>query len=129
MKIIFAFLATTLFSTSALAENTSVSVRIGQPGFYGRIDISNGPTPEVIYHKPREVRRAPAGRPPIYLRVPPGQAKHWSRHCREYKACGERVYFVQDNWYLNEYVPRYQEQHRNDQDNQHHSRRHKSGRN
>ena len=55
-------------------------------------------------------------RPPIYLRVPPGHAKHWSKHCREYNACGERVFFVQDNWYNREYVPRYQEQHRDRQD-------------
>jgi hypothetical protein len=50
-------------------------------------------------------------RPPIYLRVPPGHAKHWSKHCHEYNACGERVYFVQDDWYQHEYVPRYQERH------------------
>ncbi|MES2182625.1 MAG: hypothetical protein V4493_11065 [Pseudomonadota bacterium] len=51
-------------------------------------------------------------RPPIYLRVPPGHAKHWDKHCREYNACNERVYFVQDDWYNREYAPRYQEQHR-----------------
>jgi hypothetical protein len=27
-------------------------------------------------------------------------------------ACGERVFFVQDNWYNRDYVPRYQEIHR-----------------
>ena len=47
-------------------------------------------------------------RPPIYLHVPPGHAKHWRRHCGEYNACGERVFFVQDGWYNREYVPRYQ---------------------
>jgi hypothetical protein len=47
--------------------------------------------------------------PPIYLRVPPGQAKNSRNHCREYNAYGEQVYFVQDNWYNREYVPRYQE--------------------
>jgi hypothetical protein len=51
-------------------------------------------------------------RPPVYLRVPPGHAKHWDKHCYEYRACGERVLFVRDDWYEREYVPRYQEKHR-----------------
>ena len=55
-------------------------------------------------------------RPPIYLRVPPGHAKHWSKNCHKYNACGERVYFVKDDWYNREYVPRYQEQHRDRRD-------------
>ena len=54
------------------------------------------------------VERMTMDRPPIYMRVPPGHAKNWKRHCREYNACGERVLFVQDNWYNREYVPRYQ---------------------
>ncbi|MNN39992.1 hypothetical protein D3C81_1540490 [compost metagenome] len=48
---------------------------------------------------------------PIYLRVPPGHAKHWSKHCRKYNACNQEVYFVQDSWYNNQYVPRYRQQH------------------
>ena len=55
-------------------------------------------------------------RPPIYLRVPPGHAKNWRKHCHKYNACGERVYFVQDNWYSREYVPHYQKQHRDRRD-------------
>jgi hypothetical protein len=62
-------------------------------------------------------------RPLIYLRVPPGHAKHWGKHCREYNACGERVLFVQDNWYNREYVPRYQEQYRDRRDEHHEDRR------
>jgi hypothetical protein len=42
-------------------------------------------------------------RPAVYLRVPPGHAKHWKKHCREYNACGERVYFVQERWYNEHY--------------------------
>jgi len=49
--------------------------------------------------------------------VPPGHARNWRKHCREYNACGERVYFVQNNWYDREYVPRYQKQHRDRRDN------------
>lgn len=96
-------------STPAFAADVGVSVNIGQPGFYGRLDIGGFPPPAVIYSQPRFIEAVPRGRPPIYLRVPPGHAKHWDRHCREYRACGERVYFVRDNWYNREYAPRYQE--------------------
>jgi hypothetical protein len=59
------------------------------------------------------IQRMPAPPPaPIYLRVPPGYARHWSRHCHEYHACGVPVYFVQDRWYNEVYVPRYRERYR-----------------
>lgn len=104
--------------TPAFAADVGVSVSIGQPGFYGRIDIGDYPypQPQVIYRQPRIVERSYIEREPIYLRVPPGHAKNWSKHCRKYNACGERVYFVQDNWYNKEYVPHYREQHRDRQD-------------
>ena len=98
-------------STPAFAGDVGVSVSIGQPGFYGRVDIGGFPPPPLIYSQPRFIEAVPMGRPPIYLRVPPGHAKHWDRHCREYRACDERVYFVQDSWYNREYAPRYQERH------------------
>ena len=96
-------------STPAFAADVGVSVNIGQPGFYGRLDIGGFPPPVLIYSQPRYIEAVPRGRPPLYLRVPPGHAKHWDKHCREYRACGERVYFVRDNWYNREYAPRYQE--------------------
>jgi len=111
-----AAVAAATITTPALAADVGVSVSIGEPGFYGRLDIGNFPQPQVIYRQPVVIERVPMDRPPIYLRVPPGHAKHWSKHCREYNACGERVYFVQDNWYNREYVPRYQEQHRDRRD-------------
>jgi hypothetical protein len=107
-----AALAAVAVTTPALPADVGVSVSIGQPGFYGRLDIGGYPQPQVIYRQPIAVERVPMDRPPIYLRVPPGHAKHWSRYCREYNACGERVYFVHDNWYNREYAPRYREQHR-----------------
>jgi len=96
------------------AADVGVSVSIGQPGFYGHIDINGGgyPPPRVLYREPKYVERVAMHRPPIYLRVPPGHARNWSKHCHEYSACGERVYFVNHSWYQNEYVPRYQEHHR-----------------
>lgn len=114
--LIAAAIAATTVTTPALAADVGVSVSIGQPGFYGQIDIGDYPPPQVIYRQPLVIERVPMSRPPVYLRVPPGHAKHWSKHCREYNACGERVYFVQDNWYNREYVPRYQEQHRDRRD-------------
>jgi len=62
-------------------------------------------------------------RPPIYLHVPPGHAKNWRNHCHEYNACGERVFFVQNDWYNREYIPRYQEQHRDRQEDRRDDRR------
>ena len=121
--LIAAAVAAATVATPALAADVGVSVSIGQPGFYGQIDIGGYPQPQVIYRQPRVIERVPMGRPPVYLRVPPGHARHWRRHCGEYNACGERVYFVQDNWYNREYVPRYQEQHRDRRDDRRDERR------
>jgi hypothetical protein len=106
-----AAMAATSFATPSLAADVGVSISLGQPGFYGRIDIGDYPQPQLIYRQPMAIQRVPMDRPPVYLRVPPGHAKNWSKHCGRYNACGERVYFVQDNWYHREYVPRYQERH------------------
>jgi hypothetical protein len=107
------FAAVLLVATSAaLSTDIGVSVSIGQPGFYGRIDLGGYPTPQLMYPQPIIIERVPVVRPPIYLNVPPGHAKHWSRNCHKYRACGERVYFVQNNWYQREYIPYYQGQQR-----------------
>jgi hypothetical protein len=102
-----------VLSGSAFAQNVGVSINVGQPGFYGRLDIGDFPQPQVIYREPilvqRPVRYVETA--PIYLRVPPGHIKHWSKHCGAYNACGQRVYFVQDGWYNNQYAPRYRERH------------------
>lgn len=97
--------------SASLPATAQVSVSIGQPGFYGRLDIGGFPTPALLFPEPVMIQRVPSGRPPLYLRVPPGHARDWRRYCHRYGACGERVYFVQDNWYRQEYAPRYQERH------------------
>lgn len=99
--------------SSALAADVGVSVSIGQPGFYGRIDIGNVPQPQLIYATPVIIQTVPVGvvRQPIYLRVPPGHEKKWSKHCRKYNACGRPVYFVQQDWYTNVYAPDYRSKH------------------
>lgn len=96
---------------SAMAADVGVSVTVGEPGFYGRIDIGNVLRPQVIYNNPVVIQRPAVGyiEQPLYLRVPPGHAKNWSKHCARYDACGRPVYFVQENWYNNVYVPQYRE--------------------
>jgi len=91
------------------AADVGVSISVGQPGFYGQIDIGNIPRPPVVYAQPVVIAPAPeyVSAAPVYLHVPPGHEKHWSKHCAEYHACGRPVYFVRDDWYNNEYVPRY----------------------
>lgn len=85
-----------------------VSIDISQPGVAGRIDIGRFPTPQVILPQPVIIRPAPPPprhttpppRPePVYLWVPPGHQRNWSRHCERYRACGVPVYFVRDDWY------------------------------
>ena len=100
-------------SASAFAADVGVSISVGQPGFYGQVVLGDF-APSPLLYGPQPVIIAPRrgyAAAPIYLRVPPGHAKHWSKHCRAYHACNQRVYFVQDGWYNNEYVPRYREHH------------------
>lgn len=101
----------TAVAAPAIAADVGVSVQIGEPGFYGRIDIGNVPRPQLIYPQPVVIQRAPRGvvGEPLYLRVPPGHAKNWRKHCGKYNACGQPVYFVQDRWYNDVYVPHYRE--------------------
>lgn len=111
--LIAATLAAAALSTPTYAADVGVSVTIGDPGFYGRIDIGDYPYPQprVIYRQPRVIERIVVEREPIYLRVPPGHRKHWNKHCRQYRACGERVYFVHDDWYQRDFAPHYRERH------------------
>ena len=89
--------------------NLDVNVVIGgviQPGVYGRVEVGTRPPPPVVYQQPVivtqpvivqqsvvvqpqvVVQHPVAVQPPIvvtqspiYLHVPPGHSKHWSRHC------------------------------------------------
>ena len=99
-------------TTPAFATDVGVSVSIGQPGFYGRLDIGNFPRPRLIYAEPMIIEPVPVGvvRRPAYLHVPPGHAKNWRKHCHKYGACGQPVYFVDEGWYNDVYAPRYREQ-------------------
>lgn len=99
-------LIATVAAVPALAD-VSATVAVSQPGFYGQITIGDLPRPAVIYAEPVWVVR-PARVvyvEPIYLRVPPGHEKKWSKYCGEYGACGRPVYFVREEWYQQVYVP------------------------
>ena len=97
----------------AFAADVGVSVSVGQPGFYGRIDIGNAPRPVLIYPQPVVIQKVYVAQPqpPLYLHVPPGHAQKWSKHCHKYDACSRPVYFVKDDWYNNVYVPHYRQVH------------------
>jgi hypothetical protein len=103
-----AFLACT---ASAPATDVGVSISLGQPGFYGQINLGNVAPPQLLYPQPVIIAPRPVALPPIYLRVPPGHAMHWEKHCYQYNACDRQVYFVQDRWYNDVYVPYYRDQH------------------
>ena len=108
MKKIAAVALVTLAGISgSLFAQTGVGVSIGinQPGVYGRIDIGNYPPPVLVYPQPVIIAPAPVvvQRQPIYLYVPPGHQKHWGKHCARYNACGQPVYFVQEQWVRERY--------------------------
>lgn len=109
IRYFLAMLTLVVPATAALAANASVSVTVGQPGFYGRIDITDYSQPRLLYPEPILVQSAPVvtAAQPLYLYVPAKHAKDWRKQCKKYNACGQPVYFVQENWYKEVYVPEY----------------------
>jgi hypothetical protein len=123
LALIVATLAGLAFPAAASTQ-VDVSISVGDPNFYGHIDIGNFPQPVLVSPQPVVIERVRPGVvvAPLYLRVPPGHIKHWSKHCREYNACGRQVYFVDDRWYRDVYAPRYREH--GDRDERHDDDRH-----
>jgi hypothetical protein len=103
MKKILPLLGVVLFAGAVQAADVAVSVQVGQPGFYGRIDLGNTSPPPVVLAEPVWVQRGAVRPKPVYMRIPPGHQKHWDKHCREYNACGVPVYFVREEWYEQRY--------------------------
>lgn len=133
MRYFYLLLVALIASTQTSASDVGISIRIGQPGFYGELHFGGyHPMPQLIYPQPILAWQTPANllQPPIYLHVPPGHAKNWNKHCYRYRACHRNVYFVQESWYHNVYIPYHQKrssyQHRRDdryrQADQHHPR-------
>lgn len=88
--------------------SVGVSIGINQPGVYGRINIGDFPPPRLIYPQPVVIMQSPVAvqQQPIYLYVPPGHQKNWAKHCARYNACGQPVYFVQEDWVRERYEER-----------------------
>lgn len=99
------------------------------PGVYGQVQLGNAPRPVLVYDQPRVVvvDRRYARYEPIYLHVPPGHARHWSKHCREYHACERRVYFVRSEEYEPHYHRHEPPRHYHDRDHDHHHHDHDRG--
>ena len=89
----------------AFATDVGVSIGIMQPGVYGRIDIGAYPQPQLFYPEPVVITPAPVAvyRQPIYLYVPPAHRMNWRHYCGYYRACGQPVYFVQEEWVRERY--------------------------
>jgi hypothetical protein len=86
------------------------------PGIYGQVQIGNASPPPLVYAQPMLIVPQAAPPPPVYLHVPPGHAKNWRKHCREYNACNRPVYFVRSE----EYAPDYERRnHGHDRDDDH----------
>lgn len=94
-----------LLSAPLFATDVGVSVSVDRPGFYGSIDIGDF-RPRTVNVQPIIVQPVVGVVQPMYMHVPPGHARKWSRYCHEYQACGRPVYFVQEEWYEREYKPR-----------------------
>ena len=117
MKKLAVFVLGACALASAMAQTSvGVSIGINQPGVYGRIDIGNFPQPRLVYPQPVIIAPAPVAvyQQPIYLYVPPGHQKNWAKHCARYNACGQPVYFVQEDWVRERY-----EEHRGHDDDDH----------
>ena len=94
------------------AATAQTNSALGDLAYYGFLELAGLPQPQLLYADSVIVRRTGTIGSPAYLRVPPGHAKNWSKHCSRYNACSRPVYFVDDSWYQRTYVPAYQERHR-----------------
>ena len=105
-RLLFAGIAT-FAAVPALAGDVSASIGISQPGLYGQINIGDLPRPAVVYAEPVWIERPRkvVYVEPVYMHIPPGHQKNWSKHCGEYGACGRPVYFVREDWYETHYQP------------------------
>jgi hypothetical protein len=97
------------FCTAAFAADVTVSV--GEPGYYGRVDVSDAAKPTLVSPRPVVVEREHVVEEPIYVYVPSDQQRDWARYCGKYSACDRPVYFVEERWYNDVYVPRYRSEH------------------
>jgi hypothetical protein len=104
-KLVVLLLAAGAIGSAAAQPSVGVSIGINQPGVYGRINIGDVPRPALVLPQPVIIAppRIAVERQPIYLYVPPAHQQNWRRYCGRYSACGQPVYFVQDQWVRERY--------------------------
>jgi hypothetical protein len=109
MKLVVLALSACALAPAIAQTGVGISIGINQPGVYGRIDIGDFPPPRVVYPQPVVIVPSPVAvhRRPIYLYVPPGHQKNWAKYCSRYNACGQPVYFVQEDWVRERYEERH----------------------
>jgi hypothetical protein len=111
MKKLIAALALTAAAVTepAFAGNVGISISVGEPGFYGQIDIGGYGRPGLVYGEPVVLAPRYRAYAPVYIRAPRDHYRNWGRYCGRYNACSRPVYFVRDEWYSNVYAPRYRQ--------------------
>jgi hypothetical protein len=109
MKKLIAALALTAAAAAApaFAGNVGFSITVGEPGFYGQIDVGGYGRPSLIYSEPVVLAPRYRSYSPVYVRAPRDHYRNWGRYCGRYNACSRPVYFVRDEWYSNVYAPRH----------------------
>lgn len=77
-------------SSTAYAADVSVQIH-GQilPGIYGQVQIV-----EPVERYERAGRYYVESVPVVYIEVPHSHRRNWRKHCHSYRACQQRVYFV-----------------------------------
>jgi len=111
-------LAALVLSAAAVPAFAAVTVAVGEPGFYGSIDIGGRPPPQVYNIEPAYAGARIPGAATMYLRVPTDEQRHWELNCGRYNACGRPVYFVHEDWYRQQYAVRSPEQRMDDRRDQ-----------
>jgi hypothetical protein len=100
-----AILMLALAGTAASASDVNIGVSVSgevAPGVYGQVNIGNT-RPAVVYAQPMVIVQPVRPIRPVYMHVPPGHAKKWSKHCHRYNACNRPVYFVKSAEYGGDY--------------------------
>jgi len=82
---------------------------VGDPAYYGQVDLVNNTVPPTVYATPVVAQPAPPGvyYQPVYMRVPAVYYQNWPQYCGYYNACFYPVFFVQESWYVGFYSPWY----------------------
>ena len=103
--LVLVALATAAVLPAQAVTNIGVSIGINAPGQYGRIDIDNYPQAVLYTQQPIIYAPSPVAiyQRPIYLYVSPAHQATWGRYCNHYRACGQPVHFVRDDWVRGEY--------------------------